>query len=77
MQVTLRIMRFDPEKDKKPVMKSYKAEVEPTDRVLDALNYVKWYEDGTLAYRRSCAHGICGSDAVIINGVNRLACKTL
>jgi succinate dehydrogenase / fumarate reductase iron-sulfur subunit len=77
MQVNLKIKRFDPETDKKPVFKTYTAEVEPTDRVLDALNYVKWYHDGTLAYRRSCAHGICGSDAVIINGVNRLACKTL
>jgi hypothetical protein len=52
-------------------------EVEPTDRVLDALNSVKWYQDGTLTFRRSCAHGICGSDAMRINGVNRLACKVL
>jgi succinate dehydrogenase / fumarate reductase, iron-sulfur subunit len=45
--------------------------------VLDALNTVKWYQDGTLTFRRSCAHGICGSDAMRINGVNRLACKVL
>jgi succinate dehydrogenase / fumarate reductase, iron-sulfur subunit len=45
--------------------------------VLDALNQVKWYQDGTLTFRRSCAHGICGSDAMRINGVNRLACKVL
>jgi succinate dehydrogenase / fumarate reductase, iron-sulfur subunit len=45
--------------------------------VLDALNSVKWYQDGTLTFRRSCAHGICGSDAMRINGVNRLACKVL
>ena len=77
MQVNLRIKRFNPDSDKKPIFRNYTAEVEPTDRVLDALNYVKWYHDGTLAYRRSCAHGICGSDAMIINGVNRLACKTL
>jgi succinate dehydrogenase / fumarate reductase, iron-sulfur subunit len=38
---------------------------------------VKWYIDGTLTFRRSCAHGICGSDAMRINGVNRLACKVL
>jgi succinate dehydrogenase / fumarate reductase iron-sulfur subunit len=38
---------------------------------------VKWQHDGTLAYRRSCAHGICGSDAMRINGRNRLACKVL
>lgn len=77
MQVNLKIKRFDPAKDKKPIFKTYRAEAEPTDRVLDALNYVKWHHDGTLSYRRSCAHGICGSDAMLINGVNRLACKTL
>ena len=55
----------------------YTVEVEPTDRVLDALNYVKWYIDGSLTYRRSCAHGICGSDGMRINGRNRLACKVL
>jgi succinate dehydrogenase / fumarate reductase iron-sulfur subunit len=52
-------------------------EVQPTDRVLDALMQVKNYQDGTLALRRSCAHGVCGSDAMIINGQERLACKTL
>ncbi len=77
MRVTLRIMRFDPEKDSKPHFEEYQAEVEPTDRVLDALNYVKWHIDGTLTYRRSCAHGVCGSDAMLINGRNRLACREL
>jgi succinate dehydrogenase / fumarate reductase iron-sulfur subunit len=48
-----------------------------TDRVLDALHKVKWEHDGTLTFRRSCAHGVCGSDAMRINGRNRLACKTL
>jgi succinate dehydrogenase / fumarate reductase iron-sulfur subunit len=38
---------------------------------------VKWYQDGTLTFRRSCAHGVCGSDAMLINGRNRLACETL
>jgi succinate dehydrogenase / fumarate reductase iron-sulfur subunit len=52
-------------------------EAEPTDQVLDLLNRVKWEQDGSLAYRRSCAHGICGSDAMRVNGVNRLACKVL
>ena len=48
-----------------------------TDRVLDALHKIKWEQDGSLTFRRSCAHGICGSDAMRINGRNRLACKTL
>jgi succinate dehydrogenase / fumarate reductase iron-sulfur subunit len=77
VEVTFRIRRFNPEKDKKPWWGEYKVEVEPTDRVLDALHMIKWYQDGTLTLRRSCAHGICGSDAMRINGRNRLACKML
>lgn len=77
MQVTLRIQRFNPETDSKPYYREYTVEVEPTDRVLDALNSIKWYQDGTLTFRRSCAHGVCGSDAMRINGRNRLACKVL
>jgi succinate dehydrogenase / fumarate reductase, iron-sulfur subunit len=77
MQVTLRIQRYNPDVDPKPHYEEYVVEVEPTDRVLDALNQVKWYDDGTLTYRRSCAHGVCGSDAMRINGRNRLACKEL
>jgi succinate dehydrogenase / fumarate reductase, iron-sulfur subunit len=41
------------------------------------LENVRGYQDGTLAFRRSCAHGVCGSDAMRINGRNRLACKVL
>ena len=77
MQVKLKIFRYNPETDKKPYYETYKVEAEPTDRVLDLLDYVKDYIDGTLSYRRSCAHGVCGSDAIRINGVNRLACKVL
>jgi succinate dehydrogenase / fumarate reductase iron-sulfur subunit len=77
MQVTLHIRRFNPETDREPHMETYTVEADQNDQVLDLLNEVKWYQDGTLAYRRSCAHGICGSDAVRINGVNRLACKVL
>jgi succinate dehydrogenase / fumarate reductase iron-sulfur subunit len=77
MKITLKIKRFNPETDKKPHWESYEVEVEPTDRVLDALHQVKWYQDGTLALRRSCAHGICGSDVMRINGRNALACKLL
>jgi succinate dehydrogenase / fumarate reductase iron-sulfur subunit len=77
MQVTLRIRRYNPEVDRKPHLETYTVEAEPNDQVLDLLNRVKWFQDGTLAYRRSCAHGICGSDAMRINGANRLACKIL
>jgi succinate dehydrogenase / fumarate reductase iron-sulfur subunit len=77
LKVQLKIQRFDPATQDKPVWGNYVAEVEDNGRVLDALHYVKWYLDGTLALRRSCGHGICGSDAMVINGVNRLACKVL
>ncbi len=75
MQVDLRILRFDPERDTKPHWERYNVEAGPMDRVLDLLHTVKYELDGTLTFRRSCAHGICGSDAMLINGRNRLACK--
>ncbi|MEJ2709202.1 MAG: succinate dehydrogenase iron-sulfur subunit [Anaerolineales bacterium] len=77
MEVTLRIFRFNPEKDKKPHYEKYTMDAEPTDRVLDLLEYIKGHMDGSLTFRRSCAHGVCGSDAMRINGQNRLACKVL
>ena len=77
MKIKLKIFRFNPEKDKKARYETYEVEAEPTDRVLDLLEYVKNYIDGTLSFRRSCAHGVCGSDAMRVNGVNKLACKVL
>ena len=77
MKLSFRIKRFDPERDQKPYLAEYEVEVEPTDRVLDGLNNIKWFQDGSLSYRHSCGHGVCGSDAMVINGRNRLACKTL
>jgi succinate dehydrogenase / fumarate reductase iron-sulfur subunit len=78
MQVTLRIRRFNPEVDQKPFWQEFKLDdVEPTDSVLELIHRAKWEQDGTLTLRRSCAHGVCGSDAMRINGVNHLACKIL
>jgi len=75
--VTLRIRRFNPEVSDEPQWQDFSLEIDPKERVLDALHKIKWELDGTLTFRRSCAHGICGSDAMRINGRNRLACKTL
>jgi succinate dehydrogenase / fumarate reductase iron-sulfur subunit len=75
--VTLIIRRFNPDTDSEPTWQDFDVELYPTDRVLDALHKIKWEQDGSLTFRRSCAHGICGSDAMRINGRNRLACKTL
>ena len=78
MQAKLRIRRFNPETDKKAWWGEYTLDdVLRTDTVLDLLHRVKWEQDGTLTLRRSCAHGVCGSDAMRINGANSLACKTL
>ncbi|HEX9775448.1 MAG TPA: succinate dehydrogenase iron-sulfur subunit [Actinomycetota bacterium] len=76
-EVCVKVLRFNPEADGEPHWKSYYVGYERLDRVLDALHKIKWNQDGTLTFRRSCAHGICGSDAMLINGVNRLACKVL
>ncbi len=77
MNVTLKIYRFDPEKDKAHRYQEFTLDAQPTWRILDCLNQIRWKHDGTLAFRRACMHGVCGSDAVKINGVNRLACQSL
>ncbi len=78
MQVQMRIRRFNPEKDEKPWWGDYTLkDVSKTDSVLDLLHRVKWEQDGSLSLRRSCGLGVCGSDAMRINGANALACKTL
>lgn len=80
MDVNIKIKRLNPEipgKDK-PHWESFTVSgVDKTDRLLEILHRIKWEQDGTLSLRRSCAHGVCGSDAMRINGVNALACKVL
>ncbi len=75
--VTFRIRRFDPEKSADAYWQDFELKIDPKERVLDGLHQIKWETDGSLTFRRSCAHGICGSDAMRINGKNRLACKVL
>ena len=77
LTVHLRVKRYNPETDKRPHWQEFEVEAEPTDRVLDTLHTVKWTVDGTLTFRRSCAHGVCGYDAMVINGANGLACAEL
>jgi succinate dehydrogenase / fumarate reductase iron-sulfur subunit len=75
--VTFRVRRFNPEVSAEATWEDFQLEIDPKERVLDGLHKIKWDLDGSLTFRRSCAHGICGSDAMRINGKNRLACKTL
>jgi succinate dehydrogenase / fumarate reductase iron-sulfur subunit len=77
MQSRFIVFRFDPDKDEKPYYKEFKIDAEPTDKILDCLNKIRAEQDSTLAFRASCAHGICGSDAMVINGRIALACQKL
>ncbi len=77
MNITLRIRRFNPEILDEPRYQDFVVEAAPHERILDALMRIKRFQDGTLGFRKSCAHGVCGSDAMRINGKDRLACKTL
>ena len=73
---TFQIYRYDPEKDDKPRMQTYTVELDGSERMLlDALIRLK-AQDPTLAFRRSCREGVCGSDAMNINRKNGLACLT-
>ena len=71
------IYRYDPDKDAKPYMQSLSVELQDSDKMLlDALQRIKADVDDSLALRRSCREGVCGSDAMNINGKNGLACTT-
>jgi succinate dehydrogenase / fumarate reductase iron-sulfur subunit len=72
-----RIYRFDPEAEDGPRVDSYELDLGTCGpMVLDALIQIKGGIDSTLTFRRSCREGICGSCAMNINGINRLACTT-
>ena len=71
-----RVYRYDPDKDEKPYMQDYDIELASTDKMLlDGLIRIKSLDD-SLSLRRSCTEGVCGSDAMNINGRNGLACIT-
>ena len=76
LTITVQVRRYDPDTDESR-WDEFQVQALPTWRILDALHAIKWEQDGSLTFRRSCAHGVCGSDAMRINGRNRLACKTL
>ncbi|MDH5179945.1 MAG: succinate dehydrogenase iron-sulfur subunit [Gammaproteobacteria bacterium] len=70
-----RIHRFNPETDAKPYMQDVELDIEPSKMVRDALIRIK-AKDETLAFRHSCGEGVCGSDAINVNGTNALGCLT-
>lgn len=75
----LSIYRYNPEIDKKPYMKDYEIVLpKKTDpMLLTVLERLKAEQDPSISYRRSCREGVCGSDAMNINGKNGLACVTI
>lgn len=77
VELTLRIRRFNPEVSDESWWDEFTVRADPLERLVEVLHDVKWHQDGTLSFRRSCAHGICGSDAMLIDGRNALACKVL
>ncbi len=77
MLYSVTILRYNPERQPQPSYVTYRVEAEPHERVLDILVKIQSVQDSTLSFRKSCGHGVCGSDAMMINGKNRLACSTL
>jgi succinate dehydrogenase / fumarate reductase iron-sulfur subunit len=73
---TLRIQRFNPEADRRPHLETYRVPLTPDTTILDALHTIKAEQDGSLTFRRSCRHAICGSCAMNVDGSNVLVCKT-
>jgi succinate dehydrogenase / fumarate reductase iron-sulfur subunit len=74
--VTVRVQRYNPDVDKKPYLQSYQIEMRQGMTLLDALHEIKTRQDGSVTYRRSCRHAICGSCAMNVNGHNMLVCES-
>ena len=72
----LTVTRYNPESDTAPRTQEYEVPYDEDTRVLDALNYIKDAEDGTLTYRSSCQMGVCGSCGMNVNGSPKLTCAT-
>jgi len=75
--VTFKVFRFDPRKDEKHHYDTFIVETKLNERILDCLNKIRSKQDSSVSFRMSCSHGICGSDALTINGVPSLACQKL
>jgi succinate dehydrogenase / fumarate reductase iron-sulfur subunit len=74
-KITFKVFRFNSETDYLPAYIDYDVDVTHENVILDILTYIKNEMDGTLSYRRSCRHGICGICSIKVNGKAILACK--
>ena len=77
MNVKFKVFRFDPKIDENYHYDTFVVQTKLNERILDCLNSIRRKEDSSLSYRMSCSHGICGSDALTINGIPSLACQKL
>ena len=74
--ISLEVLRYRPEQESEPVFQSYEVPLRKDWVILDALNYIKDYLDGTLSFRWSCRMGVCGSCGMMVNGTPVLTCAT-
>lgn len=74
--IEIEVLRYRPEQDKEPVLQTYKVPFTVDTSVLQGLQYIKDYLDGTLSFRWSCRMAICGSCGMMIGGIPKLSCKT-
>ncbi len=74
-KATIRVQRYNPDVDQKPHFQDFQIDVGPDTTILDALEEIKGEQDGTVTFRRSCRHAICGSCAMNVNGTNMLVCN--
>jgi succinate dehydrogenase / fumarate reductase iron-sulfur subunit len=77
IELSVRVRRFNPEVSEESWWDEWTVRCDPFERLVEVLHQIKWHLDGTLSFRRSCAHGICGPTAMLIDGRNQLACKVL
>src|SRR5213594_3956948 len=75
-RIALKVARYRPEQDSEVTFQEYEVPCRKEWVVLDGLNYIKDYVDGTLSYRWSCRMGICGSCGMTVNGEPKLTCAT-
>ncbi|MDX1614662.1 MAG: succinate dehydrogenase iron-sulfur subunit [Candidatus Promineifilaceae bacterium] len=75
-RATIRVQRYNPDLDAKPYQQEFTITPRRDTTILDALHMIKAEQDGSLTFRRSCRHAICGSCAMNVNGRNRLVCNT-
>src|SRR6266568_3879318 len=74
--IEIEVLRYRPEQDKEPFFQSYQVPFTDDMSVLQGLQYIKDYLDGSLSFRWSCRMAICGSCGSMINGVPQLSCHT-